>query len=231
MKDLNTILKLSEQLIQNVKLNVSNDDCIFKLSKLNYDDFLFEINSDSKKKTFWLNIYNGFYQILAKNYEAKIDKSIYSNKSIYIASKEFSLDIIEHGILRKGKFVKGFGFLNNPFFPRDIKNMQVKNLDYRIHFALNCGAISCPPISIYDDDTIDDQLELATNSFIESETTVDNERKLLKISKLYLWYFRDFGTVKNIKQIIGKSLNLNVSNYKLTFQKYNWAQQLHNFKS
>lgn len=227
---MNTILKLSEQLLYNIKFSLPYDEEVLKLSKLNFDNFLLEIDSDNTKKAFWLNIYNGFYQILAKNHETKIDKTFYSTKSICIASKKFSLDTIEHGILRKGKFVTGFGFLYNPFYSRTLKKLQVKNLDYRIHFALNCGAISCPPILIYKYEKIENQLKLATDSFITSETSVDSERKLIKISRLFLWYFRDFGTSKSIKQIIGTSLNLNLLNYRLTFQKYNWTAQLHNFK-
>jgi thiol-disulfide isomerase/thioredoxin len=34
-----------------------------------------------------------------------------------------------------------------------------KKVDYRIHFALNCGAKSCPPIVYYSPEKLDQQLE------------------------------------------------------------------------
>ena len=41
--------------------------------------------------------------------------------------------------------------------------MAVDVIDFRIHFALNCGAKSCPPIAFYSYDKINDQLDLATH--------------------------------------------------------------------
>ena len=143
---MNTFLKSSEQLLNNVKLNKPFDDEVNILSTLSYMDLLLELNTDTKKKTFWVNIYNSFYQILAVEIQGK---SIFRQRKITITGSLFSLDSIEHGILRKGKMVLGFGCLPNPFYPSFIKKLQVNKLDYRIHFALNCGAVSCPPILFY----------------------------------------------------------------------------------
>ena len=224
---MNTFLKLSEQLLNNVKLNKPFDDEVNILSTLSYTDLLLELNTDTKKKTFWVNIYNSFYQILAVGIQ---DKSIFRQRKITIAGSLLSLDSIEHGILRKGKMVLGFGYLPNPFYPSFIKKLQVNKLDYRIHFALNCGAVSCPPILFYKSDTIDQQLQLATFSFLELETTIDNEKKTIATSKLFLWYKGDFGSKTKMKQIIGTIFNQDFSNYKLIYTTYNWTKQLHNFK-
>ena len=224
---MNTFLKLSEQLLNNVKLNKPFDDEVSLLSTLSFTDLLLELNTDTKKKTFWVNIYNSFYQILAVEIQ---DKSIYKKRKITVANRLFSLDSIEHGILRKGKMVLGFGYLFNPFYPSFIKKLQVDKLDYRIHFALNCGAVSCPPILFYKSDTIDQQLQLASFSFIELETTIDNENKIIATSRLFLWYKADFGSKTKMKQIIGTIFNQNLSNYKLKYTTYNWTKQLHNFK-
>lgn len=32
----------------------------------------------------------------------------------------------------------------------EIKKLAVSNLDYKIHFALNCGGKICPPIRFYE---------------------------------------------------------------------------------
>ena len=123
----------------------------------------------------------------------------------------------------------GFGFLSNPFYPNFVKKLQVQKLDYRIHFALNCGAISCPPIFFYNYEIIDNQLNIATNSFIHLETSIEVKSLAIHTTKLFLWYRRDFGTIKKIKQIIGTVFNQDLSNYKLKFKPYNWEKQLNNF--
>ena len=47
--------------------------------------------------------------------------------------------------------------------------------DPRIHFALNCGAVSCPPIAVYEGESLDEQLDIATEGFLEGNTIVDKE--------------------------------------------------------
>lgn len=221
------ILKLSENLLSNIKHELSYSEEISKLSALNYNDLITELTSDDTKKAFWINIYNAFYQILYLEIQ---DNTIYKQHKIAIAGYFFSLDTIEHGILRKGKFVIGFGFLYNPFYPNFIKKLRVTKLDYKIHFALNCGAVSCPPILVYKSDLIVSQLNLATHSFIESESDIDYTTKTIFTSKLFLWYYRDFGSVKTIKQITGTVFNQDFSNFTLKHKPYNWTKQLRNFK-
>ena len=107
--------------------------------------------------------------------------------------------------------------------------MQVKTLDYRIHFALNCGAISCPPILVYEFNKIESQLHLATVSFIESETTIENHKKIIETSKLFLWYKADFGSTCDIKQIIERIFNQKLKKYSIKYKPYNWTKQLNKF--
>ena len=103
------IIKLSEKLLLNIKNGLLYSDEIKKLSDLNYNALISELTNDDSKKTFWINMYNAFYQILAREID---DESIYQQKKIAIAGYLFSLDTIEHGILRKGKFVIGLIFHN-----------------------------------------------------------------------------------------------------------------------
>jgi Protein of unknown function, DUF547 len=227
---LSEILKISEQLLYNVKLHLTYSNEVSKLCQLNYENVVLELKTDNHKKTFWINIYNANYQIFAKDYNNQISKTIFSKKKICIGSKYFSLDCIEHGILRKGKYVVGFGFLFNVFYPKFIRKLKVNKLDYRIHFALNCGAVSCPPILVYKFENIENQLQLATQSFIESETSININEKKIKTSKLFLWFLGDFGSLNKVKLMIEEVFNMKLSKYKITFQKYNWEKKLHNFK-
>jgi len=84
------------------------------------------------------------------------------------------------------------------------KKAGCSKIDYRIHFALNCGAKSCPPIAFYTLEKLDKQLDEATYSFIISETTIDMNNKTISTSKLMYWYRGDFGDTRGIKETLKK---------------------------
>ena len=78
-----------------------------------------------------------------------------------------------------------------PFGARDPRrDLALSPLDPRIHFAINCGARSCPPVDVYRAEAIDAQLDLATRSFVNAEVMLENGR--LVCSRLFKWYRRDF---------------------------------------
>ena len=184
--------------------------------------------SDDRKKAFWLNIYNAYYQILRK--DRKVEKSaIYRKRSIMIAGKPFSLDDIEHGILRRYRSKYSLGFFANVFASKLIKMLAVDKLDYRIHFALNCGAKSCPPIAFYDPLRINDQLDMATRSFLEGESDFNDEPKVVRTTALFKWFYADFGGKKGIIKIFHDQLNNDISDHKITYKKYLWEDDLANF--
>ena len=225
-------IKISEQLILNIKLNACFEIEIELLKNIKFEKLLSDLITDNHKKTFWINVYNAFFQILANQEKSKdvLDKKIFQVKKIEIAEKLFSLNDIEHGILRKSKFVFGFGYLQNPFYSKFISQLQVEKLDYRIHFALNCGANSCPPISFYEFNSINLQLNLATKSFLFSETKIDFDNKRIKTSRLLFWYFKDFGTNWQIIKIIENVFSYNLSGFSISFLDYDWTINLKNFK-
>ncbi len=139
------------------------------------------------------------------------------------------MDDIEHGILRKYRYKYALGLLPKWFVPPLIKKLAVQNLDYRIHFALNCGAKSCPPIAFYKPEKLNNQLNLASKSFIENETTLDHEKQRVYTSQLFKWFTFDFGGIKGIKKVISTHLAVDVSQYALRFNEYSWDEKLANF--
>jgi Protein of unknown function, DUF547 len=66
-------------------------------------------------------------------------------------------------------------------------------IDPRIHFALNCGARSCPPIRDYEPEALDAQLELATRAYLEAETVLEPDRGRVRLPRLLRLYAADFG--------------------------------------
>jgi hypothetical protein len=102
-------------------------------------------------------------------------------------------------------------------------------MDPRIHFALVCAARSCPPISYYDADQLEQQLERAAGSFINGGGVRFTENAIW-ISKIFKWYQADFGGLDGVKEIIGKySKDENVrhalrsANLKLRYSPYDWT--------
>ena len=114
------VSQLSEQLLLQVKKQESTDQLRAELAQVNLQILTSALRFDIQKKAFWINIYNAFFQILRK--EKKVGKpEIYRSKLIPLAGHHFSLDDIEHGILRKYRLKWGLGYLPNPFAPALIK--------------------------------------------------------------------------------------------------------------
>jgi len=67
--------------------------------------------------------------------------------------------------------------------------------DPRVHFALNCGALSCPPIlaRAFSDEKLDATLDTLTRTFLDGPGLVlDESKKELRATKLFDWYKDDF---------------------------------------
>ncbi|MFB6137929.1 MAG: DUF547 domain-containing protein [Halobacteriaceae archaeon] len=144
---------------------------------------------------FWLNVYNAAVQ-----FDLERDPSLYDRKRRFfgaarheVAGTSLSLDDVEHGILRSSKWKYGLGYLPRPF-PSDFERRhRLPEVDPRIHFALNCGAESCPAIAAYTAGALDDKLDASTRSFLEQSCTYDAATDVLRVSRLFFYYRGDFG--------------------------------------
>ncbi len=224
-----TANQLSEQLLLLVKKEEATLETEKALGNLSLQQLLQELRSENHKKAFWINLYNAFFLILRK--ERGIEKPrIYRDKLIRGAGHDFSLDDIEHGILRKYRWKWSLGYLPNLLASGLIKQLAVEKMDHRIHFALNCGARSCPPIAFYTAEGVEQQLEWATISFLEQETEVDQEKKEIYITRLFQWYQGDFGGPSGIRKILQEKLSLPTKGMRLVYHAYDWSEQLDNFK-
>ena len=222
------------------------------------------LKNEKMKKSFFINLYNilnvhtivnYFKENPSKKTIPKFTRLNFFKKYYYnIGGFNFSLDDIEHGILRKNNnFGKRFFktiwdyFCNNSFddkselrfLEEDPRNKFVlKKLDCRIHFALNCGAVSCPPIRAFNENDIDFQLDLASKNFLNQDLEIDlkNGVYFLKMSSILNWYRVDFGEEFGILKFIfryldkeGKNFKLvrevieNKQKYKLVYKDYDWT--------
>ena len=118
----------------------------------------------------------------------------------------FTPDIIEHGILRANT--------RHPYQQNDFPNYLKSGdpiasvaltppLDPRIHFILNCGAKSCPPIKILPENP-EEGLQMAAASYISSELSINSMTKTIHVPKLAFWYEKDFGSdaLKTLQKLI-----------------------------
>ena len=218
------IVQLSQGLLRLAREKNESSKVRMQLAKFNILALIDELNNDNVKKAFWINIYNAYYLLLSQKYAlVKFDSALFKRKEIEIAGCQFSLDDIEHGILRKMQYKYAFGYLKFPFYSKIVKELQVERLDYRIHFALNCGAKSCPPIRFYNVRTIDQELDLAMHSFVESTTIVGSS---IGVSKLFLWYKGDFNGQKGILDIINSIISLNENQLKMKIRYLSYNKEL-----
>lgn len=221
--------QLSEQLLHTVKMQRDSSTLERVLAEQDKNTLFEQLITDDAKKAFWVNVYNAFFQILRKR-ENKQKPEIYRERLFFIANEPFSLDDVEHGVLRRFKYKYALGYLANPFTTKLIKALAVTQLDYRIHFALNCGAVSCPPIAFYSPMHIEQQLETAALSFLEAETTVIPEKKEVHISTLFKWFLGDFGGIKGIRNMLKQKLNIETEGYRIIYTDYSWVELLDNYK-
>jgi hypothetical protein len=184
---------------------------------------LHSLRERDQKLAFWINIYNT--AVIHEVIELGLEKSVkefrgFFNRVMYeIGGFYFSLNDMEHGILR-GNRRHPLGVLK-PFRRKDQRlKFIVLPHDPRIHFALVCGARSCPPIGFYEADQIDFQLQLAAESFINSpQVKILPQEETVFISKIFKWYKNDFGGSDSA--LIDLLLNLLDEGEKKTFLQQN----------
>ncbi len=222
------IVGYSEQLLLQVKMQAPAAPLVGQLASISPIQLRLALDTDERKKAFWINIYNAFFQLLRSGRQVA-KPEIFRQKLVVIAGMALSLDDVEHGILRRYRLKWALGYLPDPFAPAVLKNLAVSRMDYRIHFALHCGARSCPPIAFYASEKIDRQLELATQSFLQSDTDVFESKQEVHISALFRWYCGDFGGQRGIRRLLKAHIGLDTAGMRIVVKPYDWTEQADGF--
>jgi hypothetical protein len=226
------LIELSQSLLLAVKTEQETSEFAKQLADYETVNLKKELLDDTHKIAFWVNIYNAFAQLLLKEALAQQKKphTIYTPKLIKIAGQTLNLDEIEHGILRRSQFKYGLGYITNWLISSYEQEQRLQKRDYRIHFALNCGAKSCPSIAFYQPQNLDNQLDIATKSYLETESQYDVAQNTVFISQLMLWFKGDFGGTAGIIQMLAKyGIIPQATRPKIKFQTYNWEVELNKF--
>lgn len=157
---------------------------------------------------FWINVYNAL--VLHGIVRLGVTRSVlrvwnfFGRVSYRVGPFTLSADEIEHGILR-GNRRRRLPPLR-PFSPGDPRlALAVTPPDPRIHFAITCGARSCPPVGVYRAAHVDTQLDLAARNFVNQEVTLLGGR--IVCSKTFKWYRGDFEAVGGLGPFLLRHLD------------------------
>lgn len=143
-----------------------------------------EADRDDELIAYWLNAYNSMLR------EALVERPrsghLFKHRLLFKRAShrrdglDFTLNEIEHGLLRGNKRPPyGLRRLLRDGDPK--LEAAPDTADPRIHFALNCGARSCPPVRTYTAEGVGEELEAATLSYMEGESSLDRERAVLTL--------------------------------------------------
>ena len=193
-----------------------------------------DLEGDAARTAFWLEVYNGFAQHLLESNPSLWRKRrlpptrpIFTDELFVVAGHELSLDDVEHGILRGSQSGIGLGYLPRIRVDGFERRHRVGEPDPRIHFAVNCGAASCPPVAVYTRDGVDEELDLATASYLETECHYDSTANVVRLPKLFSWYRGDFGGRSGIVRFLRRYgvVPEDVSP-SLAYAEYDWSMTL-----
>jgi hypothetical protein len=194
-------------------------------------DRLTELGPD-ERLAFWLNVYNAATgaALLADPDRFEDRRRFFGESIVTVAGTGLSLDQIEHGILRGSQWKYGLGYVPNPFPSAFVRRHRVTDPDSRVHFALNCGAASCPAVAAYAAADVDDQLDRAAASYLRSETVVEDGTA--RIPRLLLWYRGDFGGRSGIRALLREYDAVDPDSIsRIRYREYDWSLAIDAFRS
>jgi hypothetical protein len=181
---------------------------------------------EQERLVFWINLYNAAtLDLVARNYPVKSIKNIVSYNAgqaewkagstpwdivfIRLFKDKITLNNIEHKILRK----------------------EFK--EPRIHFAIVCASIGCPPLraEAFVASKIDRQLTEQAKTFLadKSKNSFDGAAKKAAISNIFNWFSGDFeAEAGSVQKFLAKyadpafKSDLEAEKFSISYTDYDW---------
>lgn len=185
------------------------------------------IDGLAERRSFWINLYNGAVIDLAVTMgvrrTVKEVRGFFRRRRIEVAGQFLSLDEVEHGFLRAGR--RHPARLLPPLLLRPhLRSWMALPFDPRIHFALNCGGRSCPPIRFYTAGAIDEDLDLAAAAFLDATVQIDREAATITASPILRWYRADFEAIGGIEGLVRRyrTGGLESRPWRFAWSRYDW---------
>lgn len=225
---------LSKQIMQSLRDDKPVAADLEILAQADPGELAKQLDSEAKKKAFWINVYNAqILVILNQNPEMFDERPGFFKKDLFtVAGRRMSFEFVEHGILRRSKNPLGLGVLPKLFPGSFERKMRVAEVDPRIHFALNCGAKSCPPLAAYDYRTLDADLDTMSRNYLQANSRYDAAENTLYVPKLLSWFSGDFGLSDRKKRHFLEPYGVipeRADNPDIAYLEYDWTLQLNNF--
>lgn len=154
---------------------------------------------ETTRKAFCLNVYNLFITFafikVGIATSALSRGAFFDSVKINIGGELLSFNDLENGILRANT---RHPYASQPPFDVELQDrLSLSKLDCRIHFGLNCGAKSCPPIRFFRPESLEEELNIVAQSFCHGDDVVriiqrDEKKSELHLSMLLKWFQKDF---------------------------------------
>jgi hypothetical protein len=107
------------------------------------------------------------------------------------------------------------------------QRVRIEFSDPRIHAALVCAAVSCPPLlpRAYDRADLYRTLDVNMRRFVMDTTRnrVDPAAKKLLLSSIFDWYAQDFLARGGVRAVVDSILPADVSRYTIETLPYDWS--------
>ena len=190
------------------------DDYVFSLE----DTIVTKLNRD-EQRAFWINMYNAVTVKVILDHEPTesireidIASDVLANgpwkaKLVEVEGQELTLDDIEHRILR-------------PIWQ-----------DARTHYAINCGAISCPNLHdrAFTAENMEATLDKLAKGYVNDPRGLQVNDGEVHASKIYQWFQADFGgteeaVLDHVRNYASDELREKLSGItSITSYGYDWA--------
>ncbi|MBL7960399.1 DUF547 domain-containing protein [bacterium] len=165
--------------------------------------------TSNERKAYWINAYNAFtISLILQHYPVKSIKDIggffkspWDIKFINIGGTTYSLNHIEHEILRK------------------------EFDDPRIHFAIVCASRSCPNLlsEAFDPSQLDEHLDEQATAFINDLAKNKISSDKIKISKIFDWFEKDFTKNGSLIDFLNKYSQVRIDrSASVSYSSYDW---------
>lgn len=185
------------------------------------------VMSADQKKAFYINAYNAMtLDLVLSRYEetlggqesprpgvrsirniGNLDSRVWDHPQWKIAGKPRSLNDVENQILR----------------PMG---------DARIHFAIVCASVGCPPIPnhAFAADALDGTLDRLADEFVNSgrHTSFDHDARIVHTSQILSWFRKDFvGTFGSVSAFFSRYVRAVdpgvIGSYAIKYGNYDWT--------
>lgn len=124
----------------------------------------------------FVNAYNAYtLELILSHYPLKSIRDLpdpWEREICRVSGERVSLDFIEHRLLRVPELLG----------------------DPRVHFAVNCASVSCPPLhtEAFVGNRLEDQLDRVTRRVILDGRFVRGDPACVRVSKIFDWFAADF---------------------------------------